>query len=373
MQYSNEEEIGLSTNGERVQAKKIDYIELYVGNASQAAYYYRNALGFTPTALVGLETGIKDRSSILVQQKDARLVLSSTLRPDDELCEHLKLHGDSVKDIAFEVSDAKSAFERAVAIGATPVIEPTVIEDEMGRVIKATVGGCGALVHSLIQREGYKGIFLPGYRDINPLNAARATSLNDIDHVAICVEKGELAEWVEFYCRVFGFHESHQEDVSTEYSAMNSKVVQNGNSKVVFPLLEPAEGKRKSQIEEYLMLNHGPGVQHLAFLSDDILFSVRALRENGLDFLHVPTNYYDSLDDRVGNFDANISALRDLFILADRDHFGHLLQIFTKPIQSRPTFFLEVIQRLGARGFGGGNIRALFEAVEREQSLRGNL
>jgi 4-hydroxyphenylpyruvate dioxygenase len=356
-----------------VDFKGIDYIEFYVGNANHTAHFYRTTFGFTPLAYMGLETGVRDRASLVMQQQNVCLVLTSPLGPDGEIAEHLKRHGDGVKDIAFTVEDATATFKEVVRRGARPVMPPTVFEDASGKVIKATIAAFGDTLHSFIERHHYRGAFLPNYKAVEARAAGDTLGLTDIDHVAVTAEPGRLDEWVEFYNRVLGFHQSHQEDVATEYSAMNSKVVENTNGRIKFPMMEPVTGRRKSQIEEYLTFYGGPGAQHIALLSDDIIRAVRKLRESGVEFLKVPDTYYEALAGRVGCVDEDIAVLRELNILVDRDATGYLMQVFTKPVQSRPTVFLEVIQRKGSLGFGGGNIKALFESVEREQALRGNL
>jgi 4-hydroxyphenylpyruvate dioxygenase len=348
----------------------VDYVELYVGNAWQAAHFYCSALGFTPIAYAGLETGSKDRVSFVVAEGSARLVLTSSLIPSSDVNEHVSLHGDGVRDIALAVNDAVSAFSEAVKRGARPVAEPRVVDDLDGEVVKATIAAQGDTVHSFIQRKNYSGRFLPGYQPLNTAVFGPSAGLVAIDHIAMAAEPGGLDECVDFYQRVLGFRQSHQEGVSTEYSAMNSKVVEAPQTDIKFPILEPAAGKRKSQIEEYLAFYNGPGTQHIAFLSDSICRSVRVLRQCGISTLRTPRTYYDGLNHRVGSLDEDMDELEELGILADRDEDGYLLQVFTEPVQSRPTMFLEVIQRKGALGFGGGNIKALFEAVEREQASR---
>jgi 4-hydroxyphenylpyruvate dioxygenase len=356
-----------------VSLKGFDYIELYVGNARQAAHFYRTAFGFLPVAYAGLETGERDRASFVMEQGRIRIVLTSATSPESPVAEHVRLHGDSIKDIAFVVDDAAHAFAVAVARGATPVMGPSVFENRGGRLIKSTIAACGHTVHSLIQRDGLRDAFLPQFHAIPRPSPALSAGLEAIDHIAINVEEGALDRWVDFYKNVLDFHQSHQEDIYTEYSAMNSKVVQNDNGGVKFPILEPARGRRKSQIEEYLEFNNGPGAQHVAFLSNNIVETVRLLRESGIEFLPSPDTYYQMLEGRIGEIAEDVDSLRELNILVDRDRWGYLLQIFSRPLQSRPTLFVEIIQRVGARGFGSGNIRALFEAVEREQAMRGNL
>jgi|SRR5215475_2917547 len=356
-----------------LRLKGFDYIDLYVGNSVQASHFYRTAFGFRPLFYAGLETGLRDRQSLVLQQSGIRLMLTSPLDPDSKIAEHIGKHGDGVKDIAFEVDDAEEVFEKAVRRGARPLLEPTVLEDENGLVIKATIAACADIIHSFVQRYDYCGGFLPNFRLIEGRVPARESGLVSVDHIAFGVEPGTLNEWVEFYGNVFGFHQSSHTDILTEYSGMNSKVVQNSTGEIKFPLVEPGQGKRRSQVEEFLEFHRGPGAQHIAFLTNDIVATVRSLRANGIEFLKTPDSYYDVLEERVGKIDIDVSALRELDILVDRDEWGYLTQIFTKAVQNRPTFFLEIIQREGARGFGAGNIMALFQAVEREQAVRGNL
>jgi 4-hydroxyphenylpyruvate dioxygenase len=350
--------------------RAIDYIEFYVGNAHQSAHYYRTAFGFAPIARTGLETGLRDRMSLALMQGDIRLVLTSPLGSEGEIANHVKLHGDGIKDIAFRVDDATWAFEQSVKRGAIPIQEPTLLEDPSGMIVKSTVATFGDTVHSFIERDAYKGTFLPGYRQIENPPPSVSMGISEVDHVAVSLQPNELDRWVEFYVDVMGFHTSHKEDVATEYSGMNSKVVQNATGAIKFPMMEPSPGKRRSQIEDYLMFYGGPGTQHVAFSSSNIIGTIRSLRTNSIEFLSTPSTYYESLGQRVGEIVEDVSALQDLNILVDRDGWGYLMQIFTRPLQSRPTFFVEVIQRMGARGFGSGNIKALFEAVEREQAIR---
>lgn len=368
-----EEEMLTLAQQNPLHLKAIDHIEFYVGNARQAAHFYRTAFGFKPVAFAGLETGVRDRVSFIVEQNNIRLVLTSAILPEGQVADHIKLHGDGVKDIALTVDDTEGAFGEAVRRGARPIMEPTIIEDDERRIVKATIGAYGDTVHSFIERRSDDDRLLPGYESIKHPLPTTNTGLATIDHVAISVEPGTLNYWIDFYNNVLGFRQSHQENVFTEYSAMNSKVVQNSTALIKFPIMEPAEGKRKSQIEEYLHSNCGPGAQHIAFLTGDIVNTVKALSANGIEFLRTPGAYYDHLEERIGKIDADMEELRELNILVDRDGWGHLLQVFTKPLQSRPTVFLEIIQRKGARGFGGGNIKALFQALEHEQALRGNL
>jgi 4-hydroxyphenylpyruvate dioxygenase len=353
--------------------KGFDYIELYVGNARQAAHFYRTAFGFAPIAYSGLETGVRDRTSIVVQQNDVTLMLTAPLTPDSPVADHVKLHGDDVKDIALSVIDAELAFDIAVENGARPIMAPTVIGSPEGSVKKATIGAFGDTVHSFIERNGHGPSFFPGFRKFkNPLPAI-STGLKAIDHVALSVKPDQLNELVEFYHRVLDLHQSFTEDVATDYSSMNSKVVENRTGRIKFPIVEPGAGKHKSQIEEYLAFHQGPGAQHIALNTDDIVDTIRALRANGNEFLETPGSYYDMLTARVGEIEEDVDELRDLNILVDRDEWGYLMQIFTKPLLSRPTVFMEIIQRKRAKGFGSGNIKALFQAMEREQAIRGNL
>lgn len=354
--------------------KGYHHLEFYVGNARQAAHFYRTAFGLTPVAYRGLETGARNQVSYVLEQKNIRIILTSSLSPDDEIAEHVRRHGDGVKDIAFAVDDAEQAFNETVNRGARPVMEPVLIEDDEGEMVKASIGVFSDTVHSFVQRKDYTGKFMPGFRAIeNVPPPPFATQLAAIDHLAISIREGQLDQWVEFYQNTMGFHESHREDVVTEYSAMNSKVVQNKSGRIKLPLVEPAAGKRKSQIAEYLDYYCGSGVQHIAFLSGDIVATVKAWRAAGNEFLRVPRTYYEMLEDRVGKIDEDVEELKAEHILVDRDEWGYLMQIFTRPVQSRPTVFMEAIQRRGARGFGSGNIKALFTALELDQAQRGNL
>jgi 4-hydroxyphenylpyruvate dioxygenase len=353
-----------------------DHVELWVGNAKQAAYFYKHALGFTRTAYAGPETGVRDRSSYVLEQGDIRLVVTSGLREGSEITQFACRHGDGAKDIALRVPDAKEAYRQTVQRGAKGIGEPHWVEDELGRVELASIATYGDVVHTFVNRSDYAGPYLPGYVAQPSANGAGGVGLTNIDHVVGNVELGRMNYWVEFYERAFGMTEMihfSDEDISTEYSALMSKVMTDGQGKIKFPINEPAEGKRKSQIEEYLEFNHGPGVQHIALASTNIVQTVEALKDRGLLFLVTPDAYYDEVPDRVGDIDEDYADLRRLGILADRDDDGYLLQIFTKTAQDRPTLFFEVIERHGARGFGNGNFKALFEAIEREQALRGNL
>ena len=352
----------------------IDYVELYVGNAYQAAHFYRALFGFRPVARAGLETGVRDRLSIVMQQGDVRLVLTSGLEPDSPITRHVALHGDGVKDVAFRVDDVESAFRTAVKRGARAVAEPRVHEDEEGRVVRATIGAPGDTVHTLVERHGYARSLFPGFEAIQDPPATRPTGIVEVDHVAVSMEQGQLDHWIAFYKDVLGFHQSHHEMVWTKHSAMNSKVVEDASGKIKFPIVEPAQNGGKSQVQEYLNFNHGAGAQHVAFLSHDIRSSVRAIRDNGVRFLRIPSTYYEVLEERVGAIEpAMMTELQELGILVDSEEDGRLLQIFSEPVEARPTMFVEVIERQGAQGFGAGNIKALFEAVEREQERRGNI
>jgi 4-hydroxyphenylpyruvate dioxygenase len=355
-----------------------DHLELWVGNAKQSAYFYERALGFHPTAYAGPETGVRDRASYVLEQGDARFVVTSALRPDHEIARHAHLHGDGVKYVSFRVPDATEAYRQALQRGARGVDEPRWVEDEHGRVELASIATYGETIHNFVNREEYSGAYLPGYRAVESENGQVdvGVGLKLIDHVVGNVELGRMNHWVEFYERCLGFRElTHftDEAISTEYSALMSKVMMGGDGRFKLPINEPAEGKRKSQIEEYLEFYGGPGVQHIAFATDDIVNTVESLRERGIRFLNTPDSYYEDVEERVGEIDEEWSSLRRLKILADRDDEGYLLQIFTKTAQDRPTLFFEVIERHGAVGFGEGNFKALFEAIEREQALRGNL
>jgi 4-hydroxyphenylpyruvate dioxygenase len=349
-----------------------DHLELSVGNSIQAAHYYRTAVGLVPTYFAGLETGMRNKSSVVMQQGNVSLVLTSALSSEDAVAQHVLRHGDGVTNIAFKVRDVWSAYHEALCRGAHPIADPEIFEDENGRIITAKIKGCGPLAHTLIQRTGEATPFLPGYRSIH--HNAGEYHFKAIDHVACAVDQGTLDQWVEFYSRVFGFVVSHEESIVTGKTAMRSKVIQDPSGKIRFPLVEPAPAKQRSQVEEYLNYHGSSGVQHAAFLTSSIVSAVDDLKKNGVEWLRTPMTYYEALESRVGLLEReNVDALRDLNILVDKDESGYLLQIFTRPLQSRPTFFLEVIQREGCRGFGSGNIRALFEAIEREQALRGTL
>jgi 4-hydroxyphenylpyruvate dioxygenase len=353
-----------------------DYVEFYVGNAKQASHYYRSAFGFELVGYRGPETGVRDRASYLLQQDKIRFVLTTAIRPDHPAAQHVHAHGDGVRDIALWVDDAREAFRAAVERGARPVQEPAVLRDDDGEVVIAAIQTYGDTIHSLVERAGYKGLFLPGFRRTESPYRPAPVGLKYVDHIVGNVELGRMNEWVGFYERVMGFKNLisfDDSDISTEYSSLMSKVVSSGNERIKFPINEPAKGKKKSQIDEYLEFYRGPGAQHLALATDDIISTVTALRDRGVEFLNVPTTYYDDLQSRVGKIDEPVDRLQQLGILVDRDPDGYLLQIFTKPVEDRPTLFYEIIERKGARSFGKGNFKALFEAIEREQALRGNL
>jgi 4-hydroxyphenylpyruvate dioxygenase len=353
-----------------------DYIEFYVGNAKQASQYYQSAFGFRLTAYRGPETGVRDRASYLLTQGKIRFVLTSALGPDGEIADHVRKHGDGVRDIALWVDDARDAYAKAVERGAKSAYEPRVQKDDAGEVVSAGIKIYGDTIHSLVERKNYRGVFFPGFQPREPRYRAEPTGLLHVDHCVGNVELGKMNEWVGFYERVMGFKNLvsfDDEDISTEYSSLMSKVMANGNERIKFPINEPAQGKKKSQIDEYLDFYGGPGVQHLALATDDIIGTVSALRDRGIEFLKAPTTYYETLQKRVGKIDEPLDQLQDLGILVDRDPDGYLLQIFSKPVQDRPTLFYEIIERKGARSFGKGNFKALFEAIEREQALRGNL
>ncbi|WP_456424965.1 4-hydroxyphenylpyruvate dioxygenase [Rhodocaloribacter sp.] len=354
-----------------------DYIEFYVGNAKQAAYYYQSAFGFRIIGYRGLETGSRTEASYLLQQGKIRFVLTTPLTPDSFIAEHIKRHGDGVRDIAMWVDDAAYSYEETVRRGAKAVREPEVLEDEHGRIVRASIATYGDTIHTFVERKDYHGLFMPGFVAWeNPYWNPGPVGLKYVDHCVGNVNLGEMNTYVDFYANVLGFKNLlsfDDKDISTEYSALMSKVMANGNERIKFPINEPATGRKKSQIEEYLDFYYGPGVQHVAMATDDILGTVTALRDRGVQFLSVPTTYYDELQTRVGKIDEPVDALQELGILVDRDDEGYLLQIFTKPVEDRPTLFYEIIQRKGARSFGKGNFKALFESIEREQALRGNL
>lgn len=353
-----------------------DFVELYVGNAKQAAYYYENAWGFQPIAYSGLETGRKDQVSYVLQQGKIRLVLTSPLAPGGEINRHIEQHGDGVKMVALWVDDARKSYEETTKRGAKSYVEPYVLEDENGKVVISGIHTYGETIHLFVERNEYNGPFLPGYKAIVREKKTKPVGLKYIDHMVGNVGWNEMNKWCEFYAKVMGFAQLisfDDKDISTEYTALMSKVMSNGNGRIKFPINEPAEGKKKSQIEEYIDFYHGAGVQHIAVATDNIIETVTDLKNRGVEFLNVPEIYYDTVLDRVGEIDEDLAPLKELNILIDSDDEGYLLQIFTKPVLDRPTMFFEIIQRKGAQSFGKGNFKALFEAIEREQELRGTL
>ena len=354
-----------------------DYLEFYVGNAKQAAHYYRSAFGMKLVAYRGPETGVRDRASYLLQQNKIRFVLTTPLRPEGEVSDHIRLHGDGVREIALWVDDAESAYTETTRRGARGVQPPIVLKDEFGEVKYSAIAAYGDTLHGFVERANYRGTFLPGFVAVQAEDVvSRPVGLLHIDHMVGNVGWGQMNAWVDFYSKVMGFQlyqHFDDNDISTEYSALMSKVMANGNGRVKFPINEPAEGRRKSQIEEYLEFYGGPGVQHIAMATADIIGTVGKLRSQGVEFLRVPNTYYADLESRCGKIDEPIGELAEYGILVDRDDEGYMLQIFTKPVEDRPTLFFEIIQRKGSRSFGKGNFKALFEAIEREQDLRGNL
>jgi len=364
-------------SGDFLPLNGTDHVEFYVANARQAAYYYRAAFGMQLAAYSGPETGDHERASYVVQQGKIRFVLTTPLRPDNDLAQHILRHGDGVHDIALWVDDAQAAYRETTERGARGVRKPEVLRDECGEVRVSAIATYGDTIHSFIERRNYGGAFLPGYVAVTEADrVARPVGLKYIDHMVGNVGWGEMNRWVEFYEKVMGFRlyqHFDDKDISTEYSALMSKVMSNGNGRVKFPINEPAEGRKKSQIEEYLEFYKGPGVQHIAMATDDIVATVSKLSDQGVEFLRVPGTYYRDLERRVGKIDEPVGKLEELGILVDRDDEGYMLQIFTRPVEDRPTLFYEIIQRKGSRSFGKGNFKALFEAIEREQELRGNL
>ena len=353
-----------------------DYVELYVGNAKQSAHFYKTAFGFQSEAYAGLETGMGDRVSYVLKQDKIRLVLTTPLEKDGVLNAHINEHGDAVKVVALWVEDATKAWEETTKRGAKSYMEPTVEEDEYGRVVRSGIHTYGETVHIFVERKEYNGVFLPGYQKWESHYNPAHVGLKFIDHMVGNVDWNEMNKWCEFYAKVMGFAQIisfDDKDISTEYTALMSKVMSNGNGRIKFPINEPAEGKKKSQIEEYIQFYNGAGVQHIAVATDDIVSTVSAMRDRGVEFLYVPENYYDDLLERVGEIDEDVEVLKQHGILIDRDDEGYLLQLFTKPVLDRPTMFFEIIQRKGAQSFGKGNFKALFEAIEREQGNRGTL
>jgi 4-hydroxyphenylpyruvate dioxygenase len=354
-----------------------DHVEFWVGNARQSAHYYRSAFGMKLVAYSGPETGVRDRASYVLEQEKIRFVLSTALSPDHPIAEHVKLHGDGVRDIALGVDDAASAYRETTKRGARGVREPFTVKDDSGEVKMSSIAAYGDTIHTFVERRNYRGAFLPGYTAVAaPDIISRPTGLKYIDHMVGNVGWNQMNTWVRFYEDVMGFRlyqTFDDKDISTEYSALMSKVMANGNGRIKFPINEPAEGRKKSQIEEYIEFYKGPGVQHIAMGTGDIIVTVTKLRDQGIDFLRVPSTYYRELTARVGHIDEPLEQLEELGILVDRDDEGYMLQIFSKPVEDRPTLFYEVIQRKGSRSFGKGNFKALFEAIEREQDRRGNL
>ncbi len=353
-----------------------DYIELIVGNAKQAAHFYKTAFGFQSLAYCGLETGVKDRTSYVLVQDKIRLVLTSPLTSDNELQKHLQQHGDGVKVVALWVDDAVKSWEETTKRGATSYFKPRTEKDEHGEVVRSAIHTYGNTVHIFVERKNYNGVFLPKFKSWKSHYNPKPVGLKYVDHMVGNVGWNEMNTWVKFYSEVMGFAQLisfDDKDISTEYTALMSKVMTNGNGRIKFPINEPAEGKKKSQIEEYLDFYNGAGVQHIAVATNNIIETVTALRDRGVEFLYVPDNYYDNILEKVGEIDEDLEPLKNLGILIDRDDEGYLLQIFTKPVTDRPTLFFEIIQRKGAQSFGKGNFKALFEAIEREQALRGTL
>ncbi len=366
----------VTTNSDTFPINGTDHLELYVGNAKQSAMYYQAALGFEIVAYAGPETGVRDRVSYVLQQEKIRIVLTASLLPGTEIAQHVAEHGDGVKVLALWVDDAEQAFNTAISRGAEAAFAPKTLRNEEGEVVLAAIKTYGDTIHTLVERKNYKGIFMPGYEPRENAYPSKSVGLKYVDHCVGNVELGGMNKWVKFYQDVMGFKlliTFDDKDISTEYTALMSKVVSNGNGYIKFPINEPAKGLKKSQIEEYLDFYQGAGVQHIAVATDNILKTVGQMRANGVEFLYVPEVYYDDVLDRVGEIEENLEDLKALNILIDRDEDGYLLQIFTKPIQDRPTVFFEVIQRRGAKSFGKGNFKALFEAIEREQELRGTL
>jgi len=360
--------------------KRIDHVRMFVGNARQSAYFYRNAFGFNVIAYAGLETRVRTEAAYVLRQGDITLVLASPLGGNHADAQRLVTHGDGVQSIALLVDDVRAAFELAVARGASPASPPRVLEDEFGTFEIAEIHAYGDTTHAFVNRKGYEGVFAPGFKPIEPDRYSPRTfhkvGLRAIDHIVANVEEGKMGDWVDYYSKIMGFSllvSFDDKDISTDYSALMSKVVADGRGRIKFPINEPARGRRRSQIDEFLEFYGGPGVQHIALSTGDIITSVRAMAANDVSFLKVPSAYYEMLPDRVGSIKENLDEIAKLGILVDRDEEGYLLQIFTKPVADRPTLFFEIIQRRGARSFGKGNFKALFEAIEREQARRGTL
>jgi 4-hydroxyphenylpyruvate dioxygenase len=353
-----------------------DYVELYVGNAKQAAHFYKTALGFQDLAYAGLETGSRDRVSYALVQDKIRLVLTSPFDPDSEISHHIRKHGDGVKVIALWVDDATKSFEETVKRGARPFLQPEKLQDKNGEIVRSGIHTYGETIHMFIERKNYKGAFMPGFEALNTEYHPGSTGLKYIDHMVGNVALGDMNKWANFYAEVMGFANLvtfDDKDISTEYTALMSKVMTNGNGRIKFPINEPAIGKKKSQVEEYIDFYGGAGCQHIAVATDDIVFTISEMRKRGVEFLYVPGSYYDTVKDRVGVIEEDLEVLKKWGIMVDRDEEGYLLQIFTKPVEDRPTLFFEIIQRKGARSFGKGNFQALFESIEAEQARRGTL
>lgn len=367
-------------NSDDLPLRRIDHVRFFVGNARQSAYFYRNAFGFDVIAYAGLETRLRHEASYVLRQGNITFVLVSPLGPEHPESQRLVQHGDGVQDIAMEVEDVRRSFETATKRGARAVQPPTALEDEHGVYEFATIAAYGDTTHTFLNRDRYRGTFAPGYQPLAPERYSPHTyhhaGLKAIDHIVANVEEGKMDEWVKWYQNVLGFSQLvsfDDKDISTEYSALMSKVMQNGTGRIKFPINEPAQARRRSQIEEYLQFYRGPGVQHIALATRDIIATVRTLKRNDVSFLRVPKSYYDMLPDRIGSIDEDLEDLAELGILVDRDEEGYMLQIFTKPVGDRPTLFFEIIERHGSRSFGKGNFKALFEAIEREQEIRGTL
>ena len=368
---------GSGRNHDFLPLNGTDYVEFYVGNAKQASYYYRAAFGMRLVAYRGPETGTRDRASYVIEQDKIRFVLTTPLQPEHPIAEHIRLHGDGVHEIALWVDDAEAAYRETTRRGARGFQKPVRASDQHGEVVTASIAAYGDTIHSFVERRDYRGVFLPGFVAVDGGDpVARPVGLKYIDHMVANVGWGQMNQWVDFYRDVMGFRQYQHfddKDISTEYSALMSKVMANGNDRIKFPINEPAEGRKRSQIEEYLDFYHGPGVQHIAMATGDIIGTVSKLQAQGVEFLRVPGTYYEELEKRCGKIDEPVDQLADLGVLVDRDDEGYMLQIFTKPVEDRPTLFYEIIQRKGSRSFGKGNFKALFEAIEREQALRGNL
>jgi len=363
-------------NEDFLPLKGTDYVEFYVGNAKQAAHYYQTAFGFQPLAYSGLETGDKEKTSYVLVQDKIRFVFTTALTPDSSIAEHVKKHGDGVKVVALWVDDATSAYNETVKRGAKSYFQPVIETDSHGKVVRSGIHTYGETVHVFVERKDYNGPFLPGFVKWEPVYQPESVGLKYVDHMVGNVGWGEMNIWADFYSNVMGFKQLisfDDSDISTEYTALMSKVMSNDNGYIKFPINEPAVGKKKSQIEEYIDFYHGPGVQHVAMATDNIIHTVTELRKRGVEFLYVPGAYYDDILSRVGKIDEDLKPLKELNILIDRDDEGYLLQIFTKPVEDRPTVFYEIIQRHGAKSFGKGNFKALFESIEREQERRGTL